>query len=122
MHRYDDSSSGLVGLQTIVAVIAAVVSIAAAVGSTVVSSRESTDRLDVHRSSLTRLTAEVNSLRARILQLERPDEPVHLPRHPGRIGGKPVIPWIEPWSREPSLGTEIGSASDPSIGRTIDRQ
>lgn len=123
MHRYDDTPSGLVGLSTIVAVIAAVVSMAAAVGSTVVSSRESTGRLDVHAASLSRLTAEVNSLRSRVLLLERPNEPVYPPRHPGRIGGKPVIPWIEPWSgSRPSIGTEIGSAREPSIGRTIDRQ
>lgn len=121
MHRYDDSPSGLVGLQTIVAVIAAVVSLAAAVGSTVVTNRESTGRINVHAASFTRLTAEVDSLRSRVLQLERPNEPVYLPRNPGRIGGKPVIPWIEPWSGSAGNPDQSIGSSSP-VGTSIDRQ
>lgn len=81
-------------------------------------------RLEHHSRDLTR---EVSDLRARVLRLERPDEPVHPPRHPGRIGGKPVtpkpaFPWVQPWPGEaPSIGTEIGTTGDQPIG-TIDRK
>lgn len=112
---------------TIVAAIAALVGLAGAAYSVpghsdvIGRTQEATDRLDVHASSISRLTAEVDSLRSRVLQLERPNEPVYLPRNPGRIGGKPVIPWIEPWSGSAGNPDQSIGSSSP-VGTSIDRQ
>lgn len=100
----------------LVALLAAAVSVICSLGDV---DRDRVIRLE---RAAAKLIDDVTDLRQRVLQLERPNEPVYPPRHPGRIGGHPVIPWIEPWSgSRPTLGTEIGSTSESTIGRTIDQ-
>lgn len=124
MTRYDDTPASNVSVAmnaglTMVALIAAVVAVSFPMSDG--QSHRDRDRISRLEKFAAQQTGELADMRDRVLRLERPNEPVYPPRNPGRIGGKPVIPWIEPWSRDPSLGTEIGSASEPSIGRTIDQ-
>lgn len=124
MTRYDATPASNVSVAmnvglALVALMAAAVSVICALSDGHPGDRARIGRLE--RNAANQL-GDINDLRSRVLRLERPDEPVYLPRNPGRIGGKPVIPWVEPWSgSRPSIGTEIGSTGEPTIGRTIDR-
>lgn len=125
MTRYDGTPASNVSVAmnaglTMVALIAAVVAVSFPMSDG--QPHRDRDRIGRLEKFAAQQTGELADMRDRVLRLERPNEPVYPPRHPGRIGGKPVIPWIEPWSgSRPSLGTEIGSASEPTIGRTIDQ-
>lgn len=118
MPHYDDAPGRtwfvFNGLLTMAALLAAIVAVWLAADARLI--RKDRSRIDQLEGWATKQGAAMHKLRERVLQLERPDEPVYPPRNPGRIGGSPVIPWIEPWSGSAKpIGTEIGSGS-PSIG------